>query len=203
MSIISPPAATLSQPPPYPIWKFTVNEYHQLIQLGVLSEDDRVELLEGWLVPQMPRNTQHDVTIDKSQDALRSQLPAGWRLRVQSAITTSDSEPEPDFAVVPGPPERYLAHHPFPQDIGMLIEVSDTSLDRDRNRKGPLYAGANIPIYWIINLIEAQVEVYTDPTGPAAVPGYRQRQDFKPGGSVPLVIGGQVVGQVAVSDLLP
>lgn len=203
MSIISPPVAPALQPPPYPVCQFTVAGYHRIIQAGILTEEHQVELLEGWIVPKMPYNPPHDVTIDKAQDALRGELPIGWRLRVQSAITTGDSEPEPDFAIVPGPPERYLAHHPFPEDVAVLIEVADLSLDRDRNRKGPLYAKANIPIYWIINLIDSQVEVYSDPTGPSDAPGYRQRQDFTPGSDVPLVLAGQVVGQVAVSALLP
>src|SRR5438093_733530 len=114
MSVVSPPTGGMFQFAPYPVRKFSVDEYHRMIQAAVLTEDDPVELLEGWIVPKMPRNTPHDVCLDKSQDALRAVLPAGWRLRVQSAITTPDSEPEPDLAVVPGTPERYLAHHPFP-----------------------------------------------------------------------------------------
>src|SRR5262245_16087266 len=111
MSVMSPPTGGMFQPPPYPVRKFSVDEYHRLIQMGLLTEDDPVELLEGWIVPKMPRNTPHDVCLDKSLEALRAILPTGWRLRVQSAITTPDSEPEPDFAIVPGPANRYLAHH--------------------------------------------------------------------------------------------
>lgn len=191
------------QPPPYPVWKFSVDDYHRLIQSGILTEDDPVELLEGWLVPKMPRNTPHDVCLDNSQEAGRAILPAGWRLRVQSAITTPDSEPEPDFAIVPGPANLYLTHHPLPQDIATLIEVADSSLDRDRNDKGRLYARAGIPIYWIVNLVDSQVEVYTDPTGPDPSARYRQRQDYDRTAKVRLIIGGQPVGEVAVQDLLP
>jgi Putative restriction endonuclease len=203
MSIMTPPTGGMFQLPPYPVWKFSVDDYHRLIESGVLTEDDPVELLEGWIVPKMPRNTPHDVCLDKSQEALRAILPAGWRLRVQSAITTPDSEPEPDFAIVPGPANRYLANHPLPQDITTLIEVADSSLDRDRNDKGRLYARAAISIYWIINLVDSQVEVHTAPTGPDPSPCYRQRQDYDRNANVPLMIGGQHVGQVAVRDLLP
>lgn len=202
MSIISPPSGPAPQLP-YPIRKFTVNEYHRMIHTGILTEEDRVELLEGWIVPKMPHNPPQDNCIELGQEVLSAELPAGWKLRVQSAIELPDSEPEPDFAVVQGDARTRAGRHPGPQDIGLLIEVSDTSLDRDRNRKGPLYASAGIPIYWIINLIDSQVEVYTDPTGPGAAPGYRQRQDYLPGSDVPLIIAGQVVGQVAVSELLP
>jgi hypothetical protein len=203
MSIISPPTGGSFQPPPYPIRPFTVDEYHRLIKAGVLTEDDPVELLEGWIVPKMPRNMPHDVCIDKSQEALRRFLPPGWRLRVQSAITLTDSEPEPDLAIVPGPPERYLAHHPLPEDIAALMEVADSSLQRDRQDKGRMYARARIAVYWVMNLVDGQVEVYTDPSGPDPVPCYRQRQDYDRNATVPLVISGQVVGQVALRDLLP
>lgn len=124
-------------------------------------------------------------------------------MRVQSAITTLDSEPEPDFAIVPGPAERYLAHHPYAVDISVLIEVSDSSLSHDRNDKGRIYAHAGIVCYWIVNLVDRQVEVYTDPTGPDADPRFRQQQDYRPGDAVPLVIDGSGVGRVAVNDLLP
>jgi Uma2 family endonuclease len=191
------------QPPPFPIRPFTVDEYHQMIQAGILTEDDNVELLEGWIVPKMPRNPPHDGTLSCTHKQLAWILPAGWDIRVQCAVTTGDSEPEPDIAVVQGDERSYLLRHPGPQDIGTLIEVADATLSRDRNEKGRLYARAGIAIYWIINLVDMQIEVYTDPTGPDPSPRYRQRQDFGIGQSVPLVLGGQQVGQVAVRDLLP
>lgn len=85
----------------------------------------------------------------------------------------------------------------------MLVEVSLASLDRDRNDKGRIYARARITCYWIVNLVDRQVEVYSDPTGPDAAPRFRQQQDYRPGDAVPLVIDGAEVGRVAVNDLLP
>jgi hypothetical protein len=197
------PPVYLTPPGNLPMRRFRVDEYHRMIQSGILGIDERVELLDGWIVKQMTRNPPHDVSLDKSQDALRAALPAGGRLRVQSAITTTESEPEPDFAVVPGPAERYRTNHPRPEEVATLIEVSESSLDYDRRTKGPLYARARIPIYWIINLIDALVEVYTDPSGPDPSPAYRKHQDFLENDSVPLVIDGQEVGRIAVRDLLP
>src|SRR5688572_3142360 len=110
-------AVLTSPPPPPPPYQrpFTVDEYHRLIETGVLKEDDPVELLEGWIVFKMPRNPPHDTTIDTVQEALRQKLqPPAWRVRVQSAITTSDSEPEPDVVVAAGPPSRYLKRHAGP-----------------------------------------------------------------------------------------
>ena len=126
----------------------------------------------------------------------------GGGIRIQSAITTDDSEPEPDLALVLGPASRYAAKHPGPQDIALVIEVADSSLAHDRDVKARLYARARIATYWIVNLVDMQVEVYSDPSGPTTNPGYRQHQTYRAGEVLPLVIAGQNVGSVAVRDLL-
>jgi hypothetical protein len=188
---------------PYPVRRFTVDEYHQMIQAGILTEDDPVELLEGWIVLKMPRNPPHDMGIELAEDAVLARLPAGWRVRVQMAITTADSEPEPDLAVVRGSIRSNPGRHPVPEDIGIVIEVADTTLNRDRTDKSRLYARAGIISYWVINLVDRQVEVYTDPSGPDANPSYRQRRDYGIQDSVPFVLDGQQLGQIPVRDLLP
>ncbi len=202
MSTFSPMLGPMFLVPPFPVRRFTVDEYHRMIAAGILTEDDAVELLSGWITPKMPRNPTHDGTIDRTDDALRPLLPAGWRLRIQSAITTATSEPEPDLAVVLQPASRYLTHHPGSGEIALLVEVADSSLSRDRNEKASAYAEASVPVYWIVNIIDLQVEVYSDPTGPCSAPAYRHRQDFPLGAVVPVQIAGQVVGQVPVASLL-
>jgi hypothetical protein len=202
MSTLMQPA-TAFQPPSLPVRRFTVDEYHRLIQIGMLTEDDPVELLEGLIVPKMPRNPPHDGTIQISSAVLRQFLPPDWEVRVQCAITLLDSEPEPDLAVVPGPPARFLQLHPGPLDIALLMEIADSSLLRDRLEKGRLYARAGIAIYWIVNLSDRWIEVYTDPSGPGANPTYHQRQDFPLGTQVPLVLGGQQTALIPVSSILP
>ena len=109
--------------------RFTVDEYHEMIRTGILAEDEPVELLEGWIVIKMARNPPHHLALEKSDVAIRSRLPAGWRVRIQSALTTDDSEPEPDIAVIRGPIPTVVHSHPRPSEVGMLAEVSDTSLD--------------------------------------------------------------------------
>jgi Uma2 family endonuclease len=188
-------------PPPFPVRRFTVDEYHRMMQAGILTENDPVELLEGWIVPKMPHNPPHDAVLDQAQEYLRQSIPPGWRVRVQSAITTPDSEPEPDIVIAPGPASRYRIQHPRPADITLVAEVSDSTLSQDRGLKATLYARAGIAVYWIINLVDTQVEVYTDPTGPDTAPRYRQHQDYHPGDSVPLTIGSKTVS-IAVADLL-
>jgi Uma2 family endonuclease len=203
MSIATPPGWSLFQVPPFPVRRFTVAEYHHMIQTGMLAEDEPVELLEGWIVPKMPRNPPHDGTIQAADKVIGRHLPAGWDTRIQSAITLADSEPEPDLTVVKGDERTYFTRHPGPQDIGLLIEVADTWLTHDRGDKGRAYARAGIVIYWIINLLDRQVEVYSDSTGPDPAPHYRQRQDYGANDAVPLVLLGHHSASIAVSSLLP
>jgi Uma2 family endonuclease len=183
--------------------QFSVDEYHQLIEIGILTEDDNLELLEGYVVHKMSRNPPHDGTIQLVEHGLKPALPSGWCLRLQSAITLSDSEPEPDGAVVRGNARTYLARHPGAVDIGLLIEVSDSTLPGDRLDKGRIYARASVPIYWIINLVDRQIEVYEDPTGPVPNPEYVRKTIYHLNDSIPLVLDGNTVAAFAVQDLLP
>ena len=182
--------------------KFTVDEYHQMIELGYFAANEKFELLEGWIVAKMSRNPPHDVTIDKATDAIRDRLPQGWRVRAQLAITTADSEPEPDLAIVLGPADRYGDHHPHPDEIAFIAESSATSLGLDRADKGRVYAAAGIPIYWILNVEERQVEIYTDPAGAGSAARYDTLEIIAIDDVVPLVIGGQKVADVPARELL-
>jgi Uma2 family endonuclease len=190
--------------PPFPVRRFTVDEYHRLIETGVLCEDDDVELLEGWIVPKMVRTPTHDAVISMvMMDILTPRLPAGWFCRGQSAVTTTESEPEPDLAVVRGKTRDYLMRHPVPADMALVIEVADSSLARDRVHKARIYSAAAVPVYWIINLVDTQVEVYSDPSGSGPAPVYRSRRDYRGSELVPFVLDGQELGPIAAQELLP
>jgi Uma2 family endonuclease len=180
-----------------------VAQYHEMIRAGILTDEDPVELLEGWLVVKMPKNPPHRLATELTREALGQRLPAGWHVQSQEPVTLADSEPEPDALVVRGDRRQYGDRHPGPQDLALVVEVADTTLARDRGVKKRLYAEARAPVYWVVNLVDNQVEVYTDPTGPAEEPDYRQRQDYSPSAEVPLVIDGREVGRLAVRDLLP
>ena len=183
--------------------RFSVAEYHRLIQIGILTEDDNLELLEGYLVHKMTRNPPHDSALHRTLKRLNRLLTAGWDVRVQTAVTLTQSEPETDLAVVREDVDEYATRHPGPADIGLVIEVADTTLLGDRTDKGRIYARAGIECYWIVNLHDAQVEVYTGPSGPTASPGYGQRKDHRVGDTVPLVLDGVQAAAIAVTDLLP
>ncbi len=203
MSIITtlPPLPPIV--PPVPVRRFTVDEYHQMIQAGIIGEDDNVELLEGWIVPKMGRNPPHDTAVSIVTDILPPLLPKGWFRRVQSAVTTTASEPEPDLAVIRGTQRDFWSRHPGPADMALVIEVSDSPLSRDRTIKGPIYAAAAVPVYWIINLVDSQIEVYTDPTGPDPAPVYRTRRIYRIGDMVPFVVDGRDLGPILAQELLP
>ncbi len=185
------------------IARFSVARYQRMIETGILTAEDKVELLENYVVLKMPRNPLHDGTVQMVSEALASVIPQGWRLRVQLTVVLADSQPEPDFAIVRGNARTYLARHPGPADVGLVIEVADSSLLRDQRDKTRIYARGSIPTYWIINLVDQRVEVYTQPSGPTPVPAYGSFQVYQPGDAIPFVLDGNVVGTVAAADLLP
>jgi Uma2 family endonuclease len=149
--------------PPGPVWRFTVDEYHRMIETGVLGDDDRVELIEGWILPKMPQNPEHMKAIGLLEDALRQTLPTGWCVRSQGPITTRDSEPEPDVVVARGQRIDYGHRDPGPNDLGLVVEISYTSLTFDRTAKAKMYARAGIGVYWIVNTDVREIEVYSEP----------------------------------------
>lgn len=183
--------------------KMSVDEFEQLIEAGKLTDEDRVELLEGYMVYKMPRNPPHDGALNILTPRLIRVLPPGWVLRNQSAARLADSRPEPDFAIARGNERDYFHKHPTPADLGLVVEVADSSLDRDQLDKTRIYARDRIPVYWVVNLIDRRVEVYTDPTGPGDDPRYHTLRVFGPGSAVPVELDGATVGTIPVDELMP
>jgi Uma2 family endonuclease len=148
----------------------------------------------------MTQNPPHSTADDLCAQALNRMIPAGWYIRGGKPvrIPSQISKPELDRCVVRGGVRDYHRRDPEPADIALIVEVSDSSLNEDR-KMSQIYAAAGIPIYWIVNLVHRQVEVYTDP-GPS---GYGSRRIFKPGRRVPVVIAGVEVGRIRVADILP
>jgi Uma2 family endonuclease len=197
------PAPRYATPPTPRVRRFTVDEYHRLIEDGYFAHDERFELLEGWIVAKVSRNPIHDAALSIAMKVLDRVMPTGWHARVQSGFTTADSEPEPDLAIVRGDERDYTARHPGPADAALVIEVANTSLPEDRDLKARVYARANVGVYWIINLTDRVIEVFTDPSGPAPSPAYAKRQQFTIGESVPLVIPGAAPLAIPVTDFMP
>jgi Uma2 family endonuclease len=204
--VLPPPTAAPPANPVEPdeqIWGLSVEQYHQMIRSGILDEDDPVELLEGLLVTKMSKNQAHIAAKRLFREALQHLIPTGWFIDDQEPITTRDSEPEPDIIVLRGSARTYLRRHPEPEDAALVVEIADSSLRRDRGRKKRIYARARVATYWIVNLIDRQIEVYTEPSGPSDKPDYRNREDYQPEKSIPVIVGGNEVGRPNVADLLP
>jgi Uma2 family endonuclease len=183
--------------------KFTLAEYHRLIELGVLIDGEPYELLEGNLVHKMSRGSPHDAALQALAGIFFRKAPTGWDVRVQSAITLKgDSEPEPDIAFVRGNANAYRNHHPGPAEIGLLVEVSDSSLLIDRHDKGSIYAANGVPVYWVVNVVDKVIEVYTQPGGTGDAAAYATCDTFEVGASVPVVLDGSTVGTIAVADVM-
>ena len=199
----SPPAAGEAAVPTEPIYRLSVQQYRAMAQHGTLHEDDPVELLEGWLVQKMTKRPPHSIATGLVRDALDRVLPAGWHTDVQEPISTAESEPEPDVAVIRGARRDYLKAPPAHPNVALVVEVADTSLRQDRGTKKRIYARAGLPTYWIINLIQRHIEVYTSPSGPAPGPNYGERHVYELADAVPVILDGVEVARLEVRDLLP
>jgi Uma2 family endonuclease len=186
-----------------PIYRLSVKQYHAMLRAGILTDDDRVELIRGWMVPKRSKNPPHRVWTRKVRRALERILPAGRYADSQEPITLADSEPEPDVVVAREEVSEDATRHPEPPDVALVVEVSDTTLAQDRGSKKQLYAEARLPVYWIVNLEDSQLEVYTDHSGPAPQPDYANQRILGPTDAVPVVVAGQQVGLIGVRDLLP
>ena len=182
-----------------PLWHVPVEQYHSLIDQGILGPDDRVELLEGIIVQKMSKNPPHSTATGFTRSRLEQVIPPNWHVRTQEPITLQSSEPEPDVAVIRGDPRTYARRHPGPRDIGLVVEVSDTTQDRDRIIKKRIYATAGIPFYWLLDLNRRKLETYSEPKGSE----YAHTAEYSEHESVAVILDGVTVGSVAVSDLLP
>jgi hypothetical protein len=175
---------------------------------GILDEHDPVVLIDGALVRKIPRNEPHVAATRRALRALQHLDLAGWLVCKEDPIVLPkgregrESVPEPDLSVLRGDIEDYDRRKPGPADVGLIVEVADTSVRKDR---GLLLrdAHANVPTTWLIDLNTRVVEVHTDPTGPAKRPRYRKVARFADNETVPVVLDGLEVGRVAVRDLLP
>jgi Uma2 family endonuclease len=200
---ITPPYVDSGAIPDEPIYRLSVEQYHAIARAGILDDDAPVELLEGWLVEKMTKHPPHTITTRRVRRALEGAVPAGCYVDSQEPITTADSEPEPDVLVAREEVADDISRHPGPGDVAMVVEVADNTLRRDRGRKKRIYARAGIPVYWIVNLVERRIEVYTDPTGPVEKPDYRQRHVFGLADTIAVVLDGSEVCSLAVRELLP
>jgi hypothetical protein len=144
--------------------RFTVEDYHRLVQAGILSQDARVELIEGQIIDMPPIGPFHGSVTKYLIQIFTDANHGKWMMQVQDPVRLDDqSEPQPDLVLLKKSQDFYRQRHPQPEDVFLLIEISDTTLITDREEKLPAYGRAGIPEVWIINLPDLAVEVYREP----------------------------------------
>jgi Uma2 family endonuclease len=143
-------------------WVFTVDEYHRMSEAGILSEDDRVELVEGEIIKMSPIGKYHAACVKRLNSVLNRRAGEYVIISVQDPIRLDDySEPEPDIALLKVRNDFYAQELPSAEDVLLIIEVADTSVEYDKTVKLPLYGKGGIPEAWLANIREDRVEVYT------------------------------------------
>jgi Uma2 family endonuclease len=160
--------------PPLPVCRLSVETYEEMIRAGIITEDDPIELLDGWITEKMTKNSPHlAATVAVNQTLVRA-LPRGWSVVPEHPIRLATSMPEPDVMVVRGDAHTYIDRLPRAEDVELVVEISDTSLSRDQGLKKSIYAQAGIPCYWLVNLVDRRIEEYTDPVTSGENADYRQ-----------------------------
>lgn len=198
----APPQTKLEEQTSVPVglqrFEYTVERYHAAIAAGVITENDRVELLYGQIVKKLQLGRRHTICLATTNKYFLKRVPDNQLCWPQNSITIpNQSEPEPDFAVVNVEWTQRRTHQPEPPDILLLIEIADSSLEVDRDTKGPLYALAGITKYWIINLRQNQIEVHTQPDTAAGI--YNSIQRYPAGSTFDSPFNGATV----VDDFIP
>lgn len=189
-------ALALAPPVTVPRRRFTVAEYARMVSAGILSEDDRVELIDGEVRVMSPVGPLHAAMVDRLNRLLVLLCARAAIVRVQSSVQLNDyTEPQPDFAVLQPRDDFYAQAHPRAADVLLVIEVADTSITYDREEKLPRYALSGIPEVWIVDLNQQVVEQYTQPRNAA----YRTKMTLERGDTLSVQSVSGV--QLAVDDL--
>lgn len=176
-------------------------EYDRLIAGGMFHPEERLELIEGEIIQMSPQGSHHATAVTLVENALRTVFGKNYVVRVQMPLAISSaSEPEPDLAVVTGTPRDYRDEHPTTAEL--VVEIADTTLSYDRTRKTALYAQAGIQEYWIINLINRQLEVYRQPSAGHSATFSYQNHEIKTASETIIPLRGPQQ-PIAVVDLLP
>ena len=152
--------------------RFTADEYHKMAEVGILRSDDRVELIDGEIIRMSPIGSRHADCVNRLMGLVYDQLHGTATVSIQNPVRLSvDYEPEPDLAALRPRNETYAERHPAPEDVLLVIEVSDSSLQYDLTMKLPAYGRSGVLEAWIVDLDGERIERHTDPFAG----GYRLR----------------------------
>jgi Uma2 family endonuclease len=185
---------------PPTLYRLSIAQYEAMVASGVFTKRDRLQLINGLLVVKRIKDPPQAAACDGVRLAIEPLLPVGWYFRPDKPLKIPNciSVPEPDIVVARGTWRDYDVRHPEPSQVPLVVEVSSSSLLEDR-QMALVYGSGGVAVYLIVNLIDRQVEVHTDP-GPD---GYRTVQVFLSDQTVPLFLEGMELGRIAVTDILP
>ena len=184
---------------PWSPYRMTLEQYESLIASGFFAKQDDVHLINGYVVNRMAESPLHGAVLEAVRIAIGAILLATWHTRSQSGlrIPAQVSIPRPDLAVVRGDWRDYSGRYPEAADTALVAEVSVSSLDKDR-ALADIYGKAGIPVYWLVNVDDGQVEVYSNP-GPS---GYQTHEVLAPGHVLQVLVDGVEIGEIPVADIL-
>lgn len=174
-------ASTKKEQPQIGRYRFSLDEYHELVESGFFKREDHIELIEGELIMMPPPSPEHSANATSLRDRIQRLIPDKLLIRESQPVTIPpDSEPEPDLCVVPRRTDYYRTAHPSPKDVLLVIEVAKTSAAFDKTTKAHVYGRAGIVEYWVIEIEKDVVHVFSDPT----THGYRTQRTYQRGDTV-------------------
>jgi Uma2 family endonuclease len=197
--------ATITQPARrYRLWRLSVADYLKMIEVGILSEKDRVFLWKGTVLQKMSKGRPHIVTVMNLLGAL-NRLLAAHRYYVEkedpiNLVRRTDTMPEPDLKIVRGRPGDY-GDIPTTQEVPLIVEVADTTLGFDMGAKQRLFAAESVPEYWVVSVTGRWIEVFTQPSGPQTPVGYQSRKTYRLGDSIPVQLDGTLIGHILLDEV--
>ena len=187
-----------------PIYRLSVRQFEKMIAAKIFRHDTRVELLGGIPAVQMTKYSHHNYAVRRLGNMLRELVVPDHLVSEEKSIHLAMGwRPEPDIVVARGPDDRYRKTDPTADDIALIAEVSESTYTTDRGVKWRGYAAAGIAVYWIVNLDQRVIEVYTNPVGREKQASYENKTVFAASDGLPVVIAGQEIGRIAVNEILP
>ena len=188
-------------------YRINTKVYQRIVASGAFGDKSRVFLWKGLLVEKvsdMTKGRPHVFAHTKLSRILSGLVPVDYFVEQDQPLDLGiDSVPEPDLKVVRGREEDYRDHDPSAREVPLVVEVADSSLSDDTGEMLREYARGGIAIYWVVNIPNQRIDVYSRPAGPAERPRFESCQSFGPEDEVPVILDGREVGKIAVKDVLP
>jgi Uma2 family endonuclease len=181
---------------------FRTDEFYRLLETEFFPREARVGLWDGRIYEKMSKTQAHSIAGNKVNRFLVRALPDGWFVGGENPVTVSPTRaPLPDLVILRGEPDDYKKGYPTATDVGLIVELSVSSLKFDQGTKLAAYASAGMPAYWVLNLVDNVILVSSEPIPSES--RYATMATFKPGDFFPLILDGIQIAMIAASDLLP